>query len=397
MEREAWRPWLKRWSEEWISARESRDGPPLDPDVVREGWLGFGPAAPDAIAGLERRLGSALPPSLRGFLEVTDGWRNAGDFIYRLGGTAEIGFLRDMDSMWIDAYGRPFDDDDEYSAEIGRMMRRSVQISLAGDASVLFLDPGDVGPDGEWAAYRLASWSGEGPERHDSFHDLMYRLYASFHALNRPGGETRSNWDARVETARLAALAGEIDEPLQVFDEAERFGSDRATLLAVQMRTLLRTGGGRRLSHLLSPAGEPAWIIEDPVFERELLPLLFAEQRNSHRGSATTLEFLMGHHGEPGPLQLAIADHQARVREPGHRQRFGGEDFDRAIRTVLDGLSPDQDLDRAWPAVRDALRLWRPVSEHHIAPVVLLADPLLAKMIDRERGREILAMPRGAH
>ncbi|NUS16879.1 MAG: hypothetical protein HOY69_36700, partial [Streptomyces sp.] len=51
---------------------------------------------------------------------------------------------------------------------------------------------------------------------------------------------------------------------------------------------------------------------------------------------------------------------------------------------------------RAWTELKAALRLWRPVSEDHIAPVSLLADPVLAELITPERGREILAMPRGA-
>lgn len=424
MEREGWRPFLKRWSEEWISAHDPESDRPLDPDVVREGWLGFAPASPDAISALEGRLGLTLPPSLRTFLEVTDGWRDAGHFVYRLGGTAEIGFLRDMDAMWIDAYAQPYLDGDDETPAIGRMMRRSVQISLDGDACVLFLDPEDVNQDGEWAAYELASWSGMGPEHHPSFHDLMYDLYTSFHALRRPEGETRRTVEARVEEARLTALSGEVDGPLGVFGEAEQFGDPRATLLSVQMRRLLRSGGGRSLTHI----AEAAWIFEDPVFESDLLPLLFADHDRSYGGSSE-LAILIGAH-QPGPLRFTIADYQARLREPGFRLRFGNDEFDRAVHAVLDRLSsvpafavlesaqrpragvfvspgPDRGtieaaeqrasraLDAAWPAIRDALRLWRPVSEHHVAPVVLHADPLLHRMIDEERGREILSMPRG--
>ncbi|WP_439678841.1 hypothetical protein [Embleya sp. MST-111070] len=51
--------------------------------------------------------------------------------------------------------------------------------------------------------------------------------------------------------------------------------------------------------------------------------------------------------------------------------------------------------DEAWPRLRAALRLWRPVCEDHIAPISLLADPVLAELITPARGREILAMPRG--
>ncbi|WP_067800292.1 SMI1/KNR4 family protein [Actinomadura formosensis] len=423
MEREEWRPFLKRWSEEWISSHDPEHDHALDADVAREGWLGFAPAPAKAIARLAERLGLPLPPSLRGFLEVTDGWRDAGMFIYRLGGTAEIGFMRDMDASWIAAYGHDHGDA-EYAAATGALLRRAVQISLDGDASVLFLDPDDIDDHGEWAAYELASWSGEGPQRKSSFYDLMYDLYASFHALRRPEGETRRTWDARVEEARLAALGGEIDGPLTVLTEAERFGDTRATLLADQLRTLLQNAGGRRLIH----AFEDGWIHEDPVFASDLLPLMFAQHERAYPGTSD-LAFLM-RQGGSGSLRLMITDYRARVREPGFRIRFGNDEFDRAVHAVLDRLSavpafgvPKSEerrhrpgefvvgtapetldaergearraLDEAWPAIRDAVRLWRPAGDHHIAPVVLLADPLLAQMIDQERGREILAVPRG--
>ncbi|MDL4776434.1 SMI1/KNR4 family protein [Actinomadura xylanilytica] len=177
MDRDEWRPFLKRWSEEWIAGHDPERDAPLEAEVVRDGWLGFAPARPEEIAAAEARLGQMLPPSLRTFLLATNGWRNAGNFIYRLAGTAELGWLRDMDEHWIDAYGG-------YEAgDVTDHLERCLQISLAGDACVLFLDPGDVDGDGEWAAYRLASWSGEGPSRHASFGDLMGDLHAGFHAL----------------------------------------------------------------------------------------------------------------------------------------------------------------------------------------------------------------------
>lgn len=41
----------------------------------------------------------------------------------------------------------------------------------------------DPEKDGEWAAYWHASWSGRGLEPFDSFYDVMYGQYTSFHAL----------------------------------------------------------------------------------------------------------------------------------------------------------------------------------------------------------------------
>ncbi|MBE1535986.1 SMI1/KNR4 family protein [Actinomadura algeriensis] len=183
MNRDEWRPWPKRWSEEWITAHDPEKDRPLDPEVVRDGWLGYRPASPDEIATLEARLGLTLPPSLRGFLETTNGWRDAGHFIHRLGGTSDIGFLRDMRPTLIEAYDEVYGDEPEMENDVSPLLRRSVKISLDGDSCDLFLDPEDADSHGEWAAYKLASWSGMGPVRQHSFGHLMRRLYESFRGL----------------------------------------------------------------------------------------------------------------------------------------------------------------------------------------------------------------------
>jgi cell wall assembly regulator SMI1 len=87
--REQWRPFLQRWSEEWIDSHDPEKERELDEAAVRDRWLGFAPASEEEIAAAEARLGRTLPPSLREFLAVTNGWRDAGCFIYRLAGTAE--------------------------------------------------------------------------------------------------------------------------------------------------------------------------------------------------------------------------------------------------------------------------------------------------------------------
>jgi SMI1 / KNR4 family (SUKH-1) len=131
---EPYGPFLKRWSEEWITAHDPERDAPLDEDVVRDAWLGFAPASADEVAAAEARLGCSLPPSLREFLLVTNGWRHAGNFIYRLASTTEFDWLHDTDDAgWIEAYGEDVDD--------GEILGRSLRLSLAADATVLFLDP----------------------------------------------------------------------------------------------------------------------------------------------------------------------------------------------------------------------------------------------------------------
>ncbi|ARF53499.1 hypothetical protein B1H19_04335 [Streptomyces gilvosporeus] len=192
MNREQWQPFLKLWSEEWINGHDpERDGP-LDDEAVRDGWLGFAPASADEVAAAEARLGRTLPPSLRAFLLTTNGWRDAGNFIYRLAGASELAWLADTDdSSWIDAYSdTEFADEDEDEEPEGEILARSLRLSLDGDAAVMLLDPKDIDERGEWAGYWLASWSGMGPERFDSFYDLMYHQYTRFHRLRQPEGKS---------------------------------------------------------------------------------------------------------------------------------------------------------------------------------------------------------------
>ncbi|MGW3008301.1 SMI1/KNR4 family protein [Streptomyces sp. NPDC001219] len=186
MNREQWRPFLKRWSEEWIAGHEPEREGALAEETVRDGWLGFGPAGGDEVAAAEARLGRTLPPSLREFLLTTNGWRDTGNFIYRLAGASELAWLAETeDSSWIDAY-RDTEFTDEGEEPESEILARSLRLSLEGDAAVMLLDPEDVDERGEWAGYWLASWSGRGPERFDSFYDLMHDQYAGFHQLRRP-------------------------------------------------------------------------------------------------------------------------------------------------------------------------------------------------------------------
>jgi len=390
---EQWRPFLKRWSEEWIAAHDPENDQPLDEAVVRDGWLGFAPAAEEEIAAAEARLGVSLPPSLREFLAVTNGWRDAGNFIYRLASTAELGWLRDLDPGWIDAFGAAMDgaldeDDDEYEG-VTPMLRRALQLSLDGDCAVMFLDPGDVDAGGEWAGYWLASWSGEGPERFGSFYDLMYGQYKSFHALDHPAGETRDQWDAKIEQARLDALGGDVDGPLAVLEEAEEFGRERAGLLRFQMLAMLGSWDGLPPGYTPVNSSESFDEWRNPLFTAEILPLLFAEDRLTGRSHGlASLEVLMA--DGPDEARLLVAEYQAQLREPGFRVSYGNPEFDAAVHAIAGGPAED-----AWPALRDAMRLWQPRTGDHIAPIVLFADPVLAQVITEDRGREILSMPRG--
>lgn len=405
------RGFLERWSREWVSAHDPERDLPLD-DEVRAGWLGFEPASEAELEAAEQRLGRALPPSLRAFLRLTNGWKDAGTSVYRLAGTAELAWLRDTtDAHWAEAYGG-----DERIA-------RSLRLSLAGDACVLFLDPMDVGPGGEWAAYELASWSGMGPVRHDSFDKLMRRLYASFHAVRQPRGSTADGWDAEVERGRLAAMRGDVDTAEQVFAEAKTFGRDRAYLLDFQLGIMQRNRANTSLSSPILPFRRG---FDDPVFDAVALPLLFVEGELNGVPYNNALD-LIRRGVWPAALVARVDAYESARSQPGFRLTFGNPEFDAAVRAIADDLSaalpqsgrrvengphgprsiitvsapgrsprvPAEALDRAWPRLLAAMTLWRPVSDNHLAPAVLRADPLLQQVITNDRGRELLEVPRG--
>ncbi|THA57489.1 SMI1/KNR4 family protein [Streptomyces sp. A1136] len=192
-----WEPFLRTWSAERYAVVGADR--PAEPAGRTAEWLGFAPATEERLTALESRLGRPLPPSYRQFLAVTDGWRMAGEFVTLLGSTEQVGPLPELGpgvraclDEWDaedadDRSGEPVGDADVDPAdeEVAHSERwaRAILISAEGDQTWLLLDPGDSDAHGEWAAYSWSSWSGRGPVRHDSFAELMDRLYAQFRAL----------------------------------------------------------------------------------------------------------------------------------------------------------------------------------------------------------------------
>lgn len=387
-----WGPLLKRWSEEWLeglAAEEPEEFEELDEEIVRGRWLGFGPADPAAMAALEERvrgLGTAvpLPPSLRSFLETTDGWRHAGGFVYLLAGADRI-------APYGDPYGRQamyeeYLDQDPTEEEVLRagMWGRALQLSLDSDLTDVLLDPGDVGGDGEWAVYVYHGWSGELPDRYDSFRAFMEGMYKEFYRLS--GGHAgfenvvTRQLDVKVEEARLACLRGELDEALAVFGEAGDLGRPRAGLLAAQLRALLDGHG---------------WVpvdprMDDPLYAGEVLPLKVRDHLREYGRDDT---FVLG------PVTEDYASDRERagvvleqIRQRTYEYTSPGP-FGHAVEEARE-LARWGDTDGAWRVLAAAVPQWEPYREDHVAPFGLLGDPLLGLLITPERGRQLLMTPR---
>lgn len=376
-----WRELLGRWQEEWVPREdEDEDG---GQDVVLPGRAGADEAA---IAAAEERLGRRLPPSYREFLAVSDGWhvdQTAG--VYQLGGAADVDWFRDpyaMTPLYEENLG---DHPRKEDVLLAGMWQRALRLETDSDMSHALLDPGDSDQDGEWALYVYKGWSGELPDRYPSFRAYMEAMYRGFHAARagRPdfvNATTRAQ-DAHVKEARLLALRGRYEEALPLLEEALSFGRPRSAVLLNQLRQLLAPRSTRGYGNLVA----------DPRYLPEILPV---EAMEPARGA-------WGLGGDDHWLRMMTARGAARetaegvlstMRDGTHRYAPPGP-WGRAVAAARESARWGA-TDAAWRVLRDALPLWEAPGPSLIAPVGLLADPVLGPLITPERGREILATPR---
>ena len=164
-----WLSYLREYSELGVRAGQ-----------YARSWMGHQPAAEEAVATAEQRLGVQFPPSYRSFLLTTDGWDDAGCWVDLVYSCADICWLRDTDEghEFIDIYGALDVRNDEYVA----VFQRALKVTNGED--FWFLDPTENGPDGECAAYLFRSQYGQ-LERFASFAGLWHenrRLMTMFAA-----------------------------------------------------------------------------------------------------------------------------------------------------------------------------------------------------------------------
>ncbi|MER5349846.1 SMI1/KNR4 family protein [Kitasatospora sp. NPDC002551] len=372
-----WRSFLVRWSEEWAGActgpGELRDG---DEEAWRARRLGFAGAPAERVAAAQAELGCVLPPSYREFLAVSDGWRHAGGFVFRLAGTDGARWHRDADGT-----SEYFEDD-----ESAGMWDRALQLDVESDLTRVLLDPGDAGADGEWAVYCYASWRAAPPVRYPSFRAFMVAMYQEFHRLSahRHGAAfvnaTTREQDARVAAARQDALAGAYQRAREALAEAVAYGRPRALGMLDQLRRFEQG----------TPDPTFGELPRDPAYLGEVVPVLAAHHvRTGQDTTAWGYRLRVG----AGDLRAAADEVLRQVRGRQYRYTASGpfgEAVERAREQARWGAT-----DAAWRTLRPALPHWTPVGPDHLAPVGLLADPLLGPLLTAERGRELLATPRG--
>ncbi|PWI12831.1 SMI1/KNR4 family protein [Streptomyces sp. Act143] len=376
-----WREFLGRWQQEWV--------PRADADEDEE-ETAAGPGRPGAdeaaIAAAEERLGRRLPPSYREFLTVSDGWhvdQTAG--VYQLGGAADIDWFRDpydMSLMYEENLG-----DHPRSEEVllAGMWRRALRLETDSDMSNALLDPGDVDEDGEWALYVYKGWGGEMPQRYPSFRAYMEAMYRGFHAdrVERPdfvNATTRAQ-DAHVTEARLLALRGRFEEALPLLEEAFSFGRPGSAVLLNQLR------------HLLAPHSSQGYgdLVADPRYLPDILPV---EAMSPARGEwlSSGDDHWLGMMSARGVAREAAETVLGALRDGTYRYAPPGA-WGQAVAEARESARWGA-YDGAWRVLREALPCWESPGPSLIAPLGLLADPVLGPLITPERGRELLATPR---
>ncbi|WP_058044158.1 SMI1/KNR4 family protein [Streptomyces roseifaciens] len=367
-----WRPFLEQWSEEWADACGSDEEIP-DGKALQERRLGFAPASAAHIAAAEERLGCRLPPSYRAFLEISDGWRNAGGFVRLLAGTAHARWYEDEAG-----FGEFFREElvegssPEEIAQAG-MWSRALQLDVESDATYILMDPQDVTGNGEWAVYCHKVWTAAPPQRYESFRAYMEAMYREFHYLRAQAHEEREfvnattrALDAVVEEAWHMALAGDYESAEAALVEPDAFGRPRAGVLLGQIRHVLDES-----SHFRGGPGMSAAVRAQ---EFPPAPARAASGHDAYDARAWLVGPLWRKkpsfsYAAPGPFGAAI-------EEAREQARWG-------------------DTDTAWRTIVAALPRWQPLGADHLVPFGLLEDSLLGPLMTPERRRELLAVPRG--
>ncbi|GAA1384075.1 SMI1/KNR4 family protein [Catellatospora chokoriensis] len=374
---EQWRRYLAEYSADVLRVAADDELGQVSDTQRASRWLGFDGASAAQLALLEQRLGTALPPSYRSFLAVSDGWLNISTFMWTLRTTGDVDWLRDADPDLRDILLDGATPAEESLAD------RALLVSGDGDAQYWLLDPGDVSPDGEWAAYIWASWYPGLGERHESFAALVDTERASFEQISGRAGRSVDPEGAAdlVAAGRDLALRGDADAAADAFTRAANKGSGAGAYLAVMLNAFRAPATVHheiRNNILAHPH-----VIEEVGLDQvraEAVPLFL------HRSSIGPYRKLFAGILTEEEMEAIDGFTPPLLPEP----RDFREALDRGRQLLRNGLP-----DHAWAVLEAALPSWHSDSPHRVAPTVLLTDPELRNLITPERARTVVTMPRG--
>ncbi len=197
-----WADWLEDWRRQLLAAhaadpRPAFHDPSLTPELLAAGRLGAPGASEAELRALEARLGVALPPSYRAFLQASDGFLQPGVIVPRLLPAREVAWYRAAHRDTIDAWATGAGADDPVAPALEAAVLVSARETIG--TAVYLLDPRDVGADGEWAALYFAHWV-PGIDRYPSFRALMEHERATLAAPPPPPAPSR--WWTTLDALR---------------------------------------------------------------------------------------------------------------------------------------------------------------------------------------------------
>ena len=169
---EQWRIYPAEYGDWFVSEAPENMQRHVTEEQRRTRWLGREPASEQQIAATEERLGVRLPPSLREFLLVSNGWGPVSAWTEALSPCEKIDWLRNTDDDFIDGLREAFEDDGE---ELGEddIYLQTLSVAL-GDDTIL-LDTRSVSAEGEYEAYILNIGGGSLSEHSVSFSEVIVK------------------------------------------------------------------------------------------------------------------------------------------------------------------------------------------------------------------------------
>jgi hypothetical protein len=266
------------------------------------------------------------------------------------------------------------------------LLKRSLLLSTGTDH--FLLDPRRIDASGEWTSCGFTSWYPGAGEATSSFRAGMEGHYASFVRFTVPDSTTHAEVAEQVEQAYRSSLHG---DPVRewVIPAARSFGDLRADVLGVQLRTLS--------SAYRAPLDVQSldWdhLADEPTVLEDLLPLFVTACLDGHDPHTWALDHLLQRAPEPLAQRIrGLADRclsQGGLVADGTSTPGFAAAVDRARVLVRAGRDTD-----AFEAIVASLPRWQPRSPLHLAPMGLIWDRELKRVMTPDR-RRLLGQPRG--
>jgi len=380
--RAEWERYLRSYSDDVLTDATEDELQRYTADQRERRWLGTTPASDDEIAATEARLGLHLPPGLRTFFSLSNGWSDIGPFVYELLPVQRLDLFPRTDHAWI--LDCLVEDD-----PLLPVLHRGLLLSGEADSGEVAADPQDVGPDGEWAIWWRFSWAGDFGTRHPSFAAYVASERNSFESLRAGDGRPvrPDDLDEQVETARTLLWHGDLDDGERHLADAADRGSTRARVLLATLHAL--QGRWWDTSPLTDVFREPPEDDADlAAVETDVVALyLYAIRIQRHQDPSIELHASLARRQGPNGARLATSLEQ---HDAGHAPPPTSPDpvLDAALdrsRAVA-----GQDVEHARELLRQAVRRWQPTSGYQLVPLRLLIDPGLHRLITPDTLARIL-------